>query len=275
MAKETEIAVRQPQELVPAEVEWSILKEKAQIAVACGMFMTKNVAQALAIILTGKELGIGPFQSLRGIHLIQGRPSLSADMMMALAYARVSGFRADVSMNPAGTEAVGRFWRDGMTEPYISRFSMDDAKRAGLAGKDIWVKYPENMLRARVRADGARVIAPEVCMGLYTPDELGAIVTIDQAGQEIVRNIETTTVDTSTGELQEATPDADDGDSDFLIVLCADCGEAIPAVITVGSKQYNRLDWLKRSEAKFRAQLCLKCSMDRAEVLKREAAETA
>ena len=98
---------------------------------------------------------------------------------------------------------------------------------------------------------------------------------LDETEIETIPDARPIRVDMNTGEVEQTKPEADDGDSDFLIVLCADCGEAIPAVITVGSKQYNRLDWLKRSEAKFRAQLCLKCSMDRAEVLKREAAETA
>ena len=52
------------------------------------------------------------------------------------------------------------------------RFSFEDARKAGLTGKDIWKSYAANMLRARVVTNGVRMVMPGIIVGIYTPDEI-------------------------------------------------------------------------------------------------------
>ncbi|HRU95549.1 MAG TPA: hypothetical protein P5195_10000, partial [Anaerolineae bacterium] len=61
-----------------------------------------------------------------------------------------------------------------------SRFTLDDAKKAGLNTSDNWRKYPRNMLFARALSNGVKWYCPDVTGGpAYTPDELGAMVDED------------------------------------------------------------------------------------------------
>jgi hypothetical protein len=75
---------------------------------------------------------------------------------------------------------------DGWTEAGSSEFTMDDARRAGLAGGENWKKYPRNMLLWRAMSNGAKFFCPDAFAGapVYTPDELGADV--DPESGEII-----------------------------------------------------------------------------------------
>ena len=120
-----------------------------------------NPGAIAACILTGAELGIAPMQSLRGIHVIEGRPTLSADLMLALAIR--AGVRAQwVETTP--DVARLRLERDGF-EPHEHAFSMVDAKRAGLARRQNWGRYPAAMLRARCLSAALRAWCPDVLGG--------------------------------------------------------------------------------------------------------------
>ncbi len=152
--------------------EWEVMRSQAKELLQSG-FLPKSIRtpeQAIAIMQTGKELGLGPMQSLRGIHVIDGKPAMSADLIAGLALARVPGstLRVVESTNlVCRVEAA----REGHKVTPFS-FSMDDAKAAGLTGKDVWRKYPRAMLRARCLTEACRAVFPDVVMGLYSPEEL-------------------------------------------------------------------------------------------------------
>lgn len=128
-----------------------------------------NPGAIAACILTGAELGIAPMQSLRGIHVIEGRPTLSADLMLALAIR--AGVRAQwVETTP--DVARLRLEREGF-EPHQHEFSMADAKRAGLARRQNWGRYPAAMLRARCLSAALRAWCPDVLGGgVYVEGEI-------------------------------------------------------------------------------------------------------
>jgi len=128
-----------------------------------------NPGAIAACILTGAELGIGPMQSLRGIHVIEGRPTLSADLMLALAIR--AGVRAQW-LETTPDVARLRLERDGF-EPHEHAFSMVDAKRAGLARRQNWGRYPAAMLRARCLSAALRAWCPDVLGGgVYVEGEI-------------------------------------------------------------------------------------------------------
>jgi hypothetical protein len=139
--------------------------------------------QALAIIMTGRELGIGPMHALRSIGVIKGKPTVSAELMLAL-FKRAGGR----SLWEVSTEQVARITlRHPNGDEHVETFTMDDARQAGLAGKDMWKRYPKAMLRARALAAGLRAIAPDVIAGTYTAEELDADVAYggDYGGDEL------------------------------------------------------------------------------------------
>jgi len=146
----------------------------ARIAVASGLTALRRPEEAAVILLTGRELGLAPMQSLRGIHVVQGRPVLSADLMVAIV--RRSGLCASwrtVESTPETCTIETR--REGEPEAARKTWTMADAARAGLTAKGgNWKSYPAQMLRHRCAADLAREVYPDVVLGLYDPDEMQA-----------------------------------------------------------------------------------------------------
>lgn len=171
-SSESEIQSLVPATSTPSAGEIQILTSLAATLSKSGLATAKRPPeQILAIALLGRELGVPVLASLQGIHLIQGQPSLSANLTASLL-AR-GGVRWDVMQNTA-TQATVLFHRRGWRD-IESSFTMDEAKLAGLAGKDIWRKYPADMLWSRAFTRGARKIGPDLLAGFggYTPDELG------------------------------------------------------------------------------------------------------
>lgn len=127
---------------------------------------------AFAIILAGRELGLTAMQSLRSIHIIEGKPTLSSDLMVALVKRSPTcrSFKLVESTNDSATYETDRIG-EGVTR---MSFTIEDAKLAGLAGKDNFRKYPAAMLRARCIAALARVVYPDVLVGIYEENELSA-----------------------------------------------------------------------------------------------------
>lgn len=125
--------------------------------------------ETAAAILTGSELGLSPMASLRAIHVIQGRPTLSAAVMRAVCQA--AGHSLTV-VEATASRVVVEGSRRGSQHVQRSAWSMDRAKNAGLTGKDNWKNFPQEMLTARATAEVARLIAADLLHGLYTEDEV-------------------------------------------------------------------------------------------------------
>lgn len=125
-----------------------------------------------AAILTGQELGIRAMESLRSIYIVDGKPTVSAELMLSLV--RRGGVKHKWLKSDNSVAHV-RLERDG--ESFELEFTIRDAQNAGLAGKDNWKKYPATMLRARAISAAIRAFCPDA-MGanVYTPEEMGANV---------------------------------------------------------------------------------------------------
>lgn len=128
-------------------------------------------AAVAAAILTGREIGIPPMQSLSSIHVVDGRPTLSAELMRQLVFAAGHRIRYVETTN---TRCIVEGWRVGSESADATvTWSMDDAKRAGLDGKANWRKHTRQMLIARATAELCRMVFPDVIGGLaYTSEEL-------------------------------------------------------------------------------------------------------
>lgn len=134
----------------------------------------KTGEQALAIMLTGRELGIPAMQALRQIHIIQGKPTISPELMLSMAYQKIKGFRHFV-IESTEEKCTIEFERAG-NKPYQHTFTIKDAMGLGLKGKDNWLKQPGTMLRWRCISAGLRIYCPDAILGTYTPEEFNAEV---------------------------------------------------------------------------------------------------
>ena len=147
----------------------------AKLMAESGVFSdARDAPQAAVKILAGREMGFGPFQSMAGIHIVKGKPTMSANLIAAAI--RRSG-RYDFRVKQHDDQkCVIEFTMD--RQPIgVSIFTIEDAKKAGLASNDNYRKYPKNMLYARAMSNGAKWHCPDVFGGpVYTPDELGAII---------------------------------------------------------------------------------------------------
>ena len=159
--------------LIPFASEWDAMQQMAKVLVESGFLpeALNTPAKALTVLLAGRELGVPPMQAIRGIHVVKGRPSLSAELMLALAYQNIPGFKFKVEGNEQVCKITAS--RPG-GDPINLSFSISDATRAGLTGGDNWKKYPAAMLRARCTSAILRIVAPDAIRGIYTPDEIGA-----------------------------------------------------------------------------------------------------
>lgn len=159
--------------------------ERAAKAMAASGFFpdTRAAAQAVVKVLAGQELGFGPFASMVGVSIIKGRPSIGANLMAA-AVKRTGKYNYRLTHPPTDEECEIEFFEAGQSVGK-SKFTMQDAEKAGLNGKDNWRQYPKNMLFARAISNGVRFYAPDIFNGatVYTPDELDAAV--DEEGNAV------------------------------------------------------------------------------------------
>lgn len=160
------------------------LENVAKAMVSSGYFTdSTKISQAIVKIMAGREIGIGPFGSMNGIHIIQGKPAFGANIMAGKV--KSSGrynYRVTEMTDAVCTIEFLELFNSQWSTIGTSTFTTADAKKAGTKNLD---KYPRNMLFARAMSNGVRWYCPDVMNGsvVYTPEELGADV--DQDGNVI------------------------------------------------------------------------------------------
>lgn len=159
----------------PASIEPTNLGELqtlAKSAAASRFFGAQSPEQALMIMMAGKDLGLSYTQSLRAFHVIEGRPALSADGMVAVCLAHRDICEYFRVVESDDRHAVVETKRVG-NPPRKMTFTIEEAQRAGLVKeKSNWAKWPGRMCVARAKSFLAREEYADLLMGLYDPDEL-------------------------------------------------------------------------------------------------------
>lgn len=128
-----------------------------------------KVPDVVVQILAGQELGLSPMASIRGVHIVQGKPILSADTMVALVLASGSCEYFQV-VNENETSVTYETKRKGAPSTQKYTWSDEDTKAAGLNTKDNWRLHKKQMRRARCKAILARDVYPDVLAGVYEFD---------------------------------------------------------------------------------------------------------
>jgi hypothetical protein len=124
----------------------------------------------------GAELGLGPMQSIQCIAVINGRPSIWGDAALALVQSSAvcEYVTEEIEEGKEGESlaAICTAKRRGYPKATTVRFSVADAKKAGLWGKSgPWSQYPKRMLQLRARGFALRDAFPDVLKGLVTAEE--------------------------------------------------------------------------------------------------------
>jgi hypothetical protein len=153
---------------------FDIMQRTAKAMVASGFFKdSKDVAQAIVKVMAGAELGISPFAAMSGVHIVQGKPTLSSNMVATLVK---NDPRYDYRVKVCDDKVCVLTWYENGDDVGESMFTFAEAQSAGLTGKSVWKQYTSDMLFARALTRGARRYAPGIFGGapVYTPEEVGA-----------------------------------------------------------------------------------------------------
>jgi len=142
--------------------------ERMALAVAkSGLFGVKTPDQAMALMLIAQAEGLHPAIAARDYHIINNRPTLKADAMLARFHTAGGTVRWGEYTE---RRVVGTFSHPQGGSVEIE-WTLDMAITAGLTKNPTWKSYPRQMLRARCISEGIRTVFPGVVVGTYTPEE--------------------------------------------------------------------------------------------------------
>jgi hypothetical protein len=129
-----------------------------------------KAGNVLIAIQFGSEIGLLPLQAIQNIAVINGRPTVWGDAMIAL-----------VQSHPL-CEYIKEYMKDGTAfctvkrrgeEEYTYEFSKEDAKQANLLGKaGVWSQYPDRMLQMRARGFALRDKFSDILKGIAMREEV-------------------------------------------------------------------------------------------------------
>ena len=131
------------------------------------MFGFKSTEEAMAIMLLCQAENLHPAIAMRDFHVIQGRPALKADAMLA----RFQQAGGSVNWKVYEDEQVTGIFSHPQGGTLEVSWLLSKAKLIGIASKDNWKNYPRAMLRARCISEGIRAVYPGCVVGVYTPEE--------------------------------------------------------------------------------------------------------
>ena len=162
-------------------VLFSDIEKMGMVIAKSNLFGVKTPDQAIALCLLAQAEGLHPATAARDYHIINGRPALKADAMLA----RFQAAGGTVKF----TEYTDARVAAEFSHPAGGTITVDwDKARAAAAGlnTDTWKKYPRAMLRARVISEAIRTIYPGVLQGMYTPEEVMDMQEIPAREEKVV-----------------------------------------------------------------------------------------
>jgi hypothetical protein len=196
MSNEKALAIR-PAAIIPTDYDgFGSLAERFAKSNLIPSDLRGKAEDVFVQLLAGHELGLTPMASLRGIHVVKGKPILAADTMVALVLARGAKYFRCIA--ESDTSVTYETLREGAPEPQRATWTIQDAERAGLTG-DNWKKYPRAMLKARCKAVLARDVYPDVLAGCYDETERDEI-----EGRAYTPHVVRSEPDPHTGEIIDA-----------------------------------------------------------------------
>jgi hypothetical protein len=146
----------------------SDVERMARAVASSKLFGVKSPDEALALMLIAQAEGRHPASAANDYNIIQGRPAKKADAMLR-DFLSAGGKVQWLALDDKQAEATFSHPSGGTV---TIGWDMARAKAAGLGGKDMWAKYPRQMLRSRVVSEGIRTVFPGATSGMYVPEEI-------------------------------------------------------------------------------------------------------
>ena len=147
------------------------MERMAHAIVQSGLFGVRTVPQALTLMWLAQAEGRHPVLAARDYHIIEGKPSKTAEAMMRDFLAA----RGTVEWHQLDDSAADATFAHPLGGEVRIKWDMERARKAGLLGRkgDMWAKYPRQMLRSRCVSEGIRTVGPMATSGLFVPEEVG------------------------------------------------------------------------------------------------------
>ena len=171
-------------------IPFAQIERMAVSAAKSGLFGVKDSDQALALMLIAQAEGVHPARAMQEYHVIQGRPALKADAMLA----RFQSAGGKVEWREYTDQKVVGTFSHAQGGSITIEWTLERARAAELTDKKNWKMYPRQMLRSRVISEGVRTVYPGVSTGTYTAEEVADMelhdvtsdkpVTIEQAVEQ-------------------------------------------------------------------------------------------
>ena len=161
------------QSLVPTTItEMELFAEKLSKSFLVPKDYQGKPANCFVAIQWGLECGLAPLQALQSIAVINGKPSMYGDALLAMVRAdsRCLGV-SETQEGGVATCIIKRKHSDGSVEEVKRTFSIKQAQQAGLSNRPTWKAYPERMLQHRARGNAIRDAFPDVIHGLISAEE--------------------------------------------------------------------------------------------------------
>jgi hypothetical protein len=188
---------------------------------------TEKPVTCIAKAAFGETYGWSPIVSVSRVYLVDGRPCLAAEAMKGLVHERLPMAKIEKVEHTAET-CVIRGKRHHDDEWHVCEFTIEDAERAKLTGKQNWQRYPKAMLWARCVSMLTRELFPDVTLGAHTPDEIEEYVVrqVEPKPAKTTRHIDPPSLTDNAGidPIEEPAPEI--VDAEFTDDVCDICGGA-------------------------------------------------
>ncbi len=150
---------------------WQAMSVAAKVFLNSGSMPNSmdTIAKLMVVLQAGKESGLQPLEAINSYYFVNGKVTIYGEMKIALvrraghsiSWGECDEFKAEVTIT-----------RKDSGESMTGKFTIEKAKARGLAGKDVWQKYPENMLKFKAFDQVARFLVPDALHGSMSESEV-------------------------------------------------------------------------------------------------------
>lgn len=149
---------------------WQTMGKMAQAFIQSGALpkVMENASRVVMALQAGYEAGIKPIEALNSFYFVNGKISMYGDT--AIRQVLRAGHKVEWGICDATTATV-TITRGDTGASMTSTFTMDEAKKRGMV-KDIWLKFPENMLKFKAFGMTARFVCPDALMGISIKEDI-------------------------------------------------------------------------------------------------------
>lgn len=155
-----------------ALIPFGEMESMASYIVKSRLFGAKDEAQAMSLMLLAQAEGMHPMAAIQDFDIVQGRPARKTHSILA----RFQAAGGSVSWEEIGPQRACGTFQHKQGGSLRVEWTIEQAKRVGLTGKDNWKNYPQAMLRARCIAEGVRAVYPGAIGGMLSVEEAQDVV---------------------------------------------------------------------------------------------------